>query len=76
MGGEGGGAGVCNYQYAKRHKVWISAIILNFHHTFLWGAMLSCLIEAMCVLVPVRADLVCVCLWKVLGEDMPGQRAR
>lgn len=34
-----GGAGVCNYQCAKRHKVWISAIILNFHHTFLQGAM-------------------------------------
>lgn len=36
-----GGAGVCNYQCAKRHKVWISAIILNFHHTFLQGVHAS-----------------------------------
>lgn len=58
--------------------MWISAIILNFHHTFLQRAMHPCLIEAMCVLVPVRAYVlcVCVCLCSVFGEDMPGQRAQ
>lgn len=55
--------------------MWISAIILNLHHTFLQWAMHPCLIEAMCVLVSVRAYVLCVCLWRVLGEDMPGQRA-
>lgn len=34
------------------------------------------LIEAMCVLVPVRAYVLCVHLWRVLREDMPGQRAQ
>lgn len=57
--------------------MWISAIILNFHHTFLQRATHPFLIEAMCALVPVRAY---VCCWhptgRLLREDMPGQRAR
>lgn len=40
--------------------MWISAIILNFHHTFLQGVHASLMIEAMCVLVPVRAQVLCV----------------
>ena len=43
--------------------MWISAIISNFHHTFLRGATHPRLIEAMCVLVPVRAYVVCVCVF-------------
>lgn len=37
---------------------------------------ISCLIESMCVLVPVRAYVLRVRLWRLLGEDMPGQRAQ
>lgn len=55
-----GGAGVCNYQCAKRHKVWISAIILNFHHTFLQGVHASLFDRShVCARACACASLVC-----------------
>lgn len=49
--------------------MWISAIILNFHHTFLQGAMHPCLIKAMCAFMSVFAYFYSfyACLQRVLS---------
>lgn len=57
--------------------MWISAIILNFHHTFLQGVHASlCDRSHVCARACACVHRFVHFLWRVLREDMHGQRAR